>query len=141
MKPNLPLSNEVKEKAVITMKSGRKEEAFKGPWQNGFMQVRSRELGDYVMLVDQTAPTVRPVGWANGAQLAASKSISLVIKDDVSELERCDIFIDGKWSLFSRKNDTFTHNFANLTKGRHQLKVVASDLAGNVSEKTLVFTR
>jgi hypothetical protein len=44
--------------------------------------------------------------------------------------------------LFSRKKDSFIHTFDYRTSpGKHELIVTVEDLAGNVNEKTFVFTR
>jgi len=51
--------------------------------------------------------------------------------------------LDGKWLLFSNdKARAFIYHFdEHCSRGKHELKISASDEAGNVGEKVLHFVR
>ncbi|MDQ6814205.1 MAG: M23 family peptidase, partial [Bacteroidota bacterium] len=142
VKPFKVLSEADKEKVVMQLVSNHKTEAVKGKWLNDGMEAKFRDLGIVKLLIDNNPPRLTPTNFINGGSASGKKFISFVATDDVGELKSFNALLDGKWLLFSRKKDSFTHVFdEKTTPGKHELVVTVEDLAGNVTEKTFSFIR
>jgi len=70
--------------------------------------------------------------------LTGKKSFSFEIKDNLEPSGSATYldyqgFIDGKWILleYDLKKDKITHRFDPNIKGKHTLKLLISDIAGN----------
>lgn len=137
-----PMPPELKDKVVMQLVSNRKKVALKGNWQNDWMEAKFRDLGTVQLRIDTVAPRLIPSGWVNGANVRGRSSITIIADDDISDLKSFRAELDGKWLMFSRKSDYFICKFDEHTPpGPHQLKVWATDEAGNMTEKTFFFTR
>ncbi len=137
-----PVPAELKEKVLMELISNKKKVAVKGIWNNGWMESKFRDLGMFQLRIDTVPPTLVPFGWANGANLAGKTSITMLAKDESSDLKNFKAELDGSWLMFSRKSDYFIHKFDERTKpGNHLLKVVVTDEAGNTTERNFKFSR
>ncbi len=137
---NIPL--DLRDRVVMQMISNRKKEALKGKWQNDWMEAKFRDLGSFQLLIDTISPTIQTVGWSSGSSLKGKSSMTILAKDDLSELAYFRAGLDGKWLMFSRKRDYFIHTFDERTPpGNHVLKVEVKDEAGNSTERTYTFSR
>ncbi len=129
-------------KVVMQMVSNRKKEAVKGIWLNNWMEAKFRDLGSVQLIIDTIPPTIQPIGWSSGSNLRGKPSITILAKDDISELSFFRAELDGKWLLFSRKSDYFIHRFDEKTQvGPHVLKIVIADEAGNFTERRFSISR
>lgn len=142
LKVNEQLPETLRDRVVMQLVSNRKKEAVKGTWQNNWMEARLWDLGSVRLLVDTIPPVVSLSGWTSGTSLKAHKSMALVVKDDAGEIKTFRAELDGKWLMFRRKNDAFIHDFdSRTTPGKHDLKVIVEDQAGNLTQKNYSFTR
>jgi hypothetical protein len=142
IKPNRALTEAVKDKVVVQLTSNKKKVGLKGIWNNDWVESKFRDLGDVQLLIDTVPPRVATHGWANGANLSRRSSIMFLADDDLSELSDFTAEVDGEWLMFRRKSDYFIYDFdKRVPKGRHTLRVAATDAAGNTTEKTFTFTR
>jgi hypothetical protein len=142
IQPSVTLTDEQKDRVIMHLESNKKTEAVKGSWINDAMSVKFRDLGMVRLIYDTIPPVVIPSGWKSGSRLSASKSLSIIARDNVGKIRTFNVYIDGKWMLFSRKGGMFTHKFDERTlPGSHELRVVAEDVAGNVTERSYTFTR
>lgn len=140
IKPNIPLTDAVKEKVVMQLVSNRKIVTMKGKWNNDWKEGSFRDLGSVRLLIDSMPPIIT-ASWKNGANLSKASSITIFTRDN-TVVENFTALLDGQWLLFSRKGDTFVHKFDERTSaGPHQLTLTAEDIAGNRTEKTFTFTR
>lgn len=126
----------------MKMISNKKNTVAKGIWKDDWMEARFRDLGDFTLLMDTTAPRITLYGWLNGGNVSKRTSIAIVTRDNLGDVKNANGYVDGKWILFSKKDDLLVHTFdGRITAGKHELKVIAEDEAGNISEKIFTFTR
>lgn len=142
IKPVIPIRENLKDRIVMQMISNHKVEFEKGQLKDDFYSGKFRDLGIFKLLLDTLPPRVGTAGWVNGGSVRNRKSISLFAADNAGDIKTLNAYRDGNWILFSRKENTFTHTFDEKTAaGPHELKVIAEDIAGNVTEKNFRFIR
>ena len=142
IKPTVVLSDNLKERIVMHLLSSRRTEVEKGIWVNGMVQAKFKYLGEAKLLLDTTPPRIALSGWVSGGSVRGRKSIAMAVNDNIGDVKSFNAYLDGQWLLFSRKGGAFIHTFDERTSaGTHQLKIVATDIAGNTAEKTFTFTR
>jgi len=142
VKPNVAVAENLKDRVVVQFISNHKTEAMRGEWKGDWMETKFRDLGIVKLLLDTTPANIRLAGWTNGGNVRNKKTISITVIDNVGEIKSFNAFLDNKWYMFSRKKDLFIHTFdERTTPGRHELKVVVEDIAGNIAEKNYSFIR
>lgn len=142
IKPLVLMTDTLKDKVVMQMISNRKVEAVKGSWAGDFLQARFRDLGIFKLILDTIPPRISLAEWSNGGNVSNRRSLTLVSTDNVGEVKSFKAFLDGSWIMFSRKDDSFIHTFDERTPpGRHELRVLVEDMAGNITERMYSFTR
>lgn len=142
IKPIVLISDSVKDRVVMQLISNRKIEAVKGQWKDNWMEAKFRDLGIVKLLIDTLPPNIRLAGWVSGSNLRSRKLISIAASDNVDDVKSFTAFLDGDWVMFSRKDNTFTHAFDERTgPGRHELRVIVEDEAGNITERKYGFIR
>lgn len=117
-----------------------------GIWKDGLLKTRSRDLGDYSIMVDKVAPKITPISFKSN--MRAFKRMSFKIKDNFDTARHVDAlhydaWVDGVWVLmqYDSKKDLLTHNFdGTIGKGEHEFRLVVTDDRGNESvfERTFV---
>jgi hypothetical protein len=142
IKLNDSVPGNLRDKVVMQLNTNKKKVAVKGPWMDNWMTARFWDLGSVRLLVDTIPPVIYTTGWRDGSNVKKKKSIALIARDNAGELRRFRAELNGSWLMFRRKDDGFIHDFDEHTSpGKHTLRVIAEDEAGNVSEKMLTFTR
>ena len=142
IQPSISLNSFQKEHVVMKLVSHKKKVVIKGVWKNNWLEAKFRELGSYNLLLDTIPPTITPFGWANGTYLGNRKFFALLVKDNLENIKKVDGFVDGKWILCSKRDNLITHTFdSRIPHGKHELKIIATDEAGNETEKNFTFTR
>ncbi|MBS1927452.1 MAG: M23 family peptidase, partial [Bacteroidetes bacterium] len=70
-------------------------------------------------------------------------SIRFRVKDNTEEIPSFEAYLDGQWLRFSNdKAKDYIYTFdEKCPPGKHLLRVVVKDLAGNTTEKSYQFTR
>lgn len=143
IKPTAVFSINEKDRVIMQLVSNHKVEAAKGPWTaEDQMEAKFRDLGIFKLLIDTVPARVVLAGWKNGGSVRNKKTISILVKDNAGEIKSFKAFADGNWIMFSRKKDIFIHTFdGKIPPGRHELKVIVEDIAGNITEKMYSFVR
>jgi murein DD-endopeptidase MepM/ murein hydrolase activator NlpD len=103
-----------------------------GGWENGGVHFETREFGDFTILRDITAPTIKPVVVNNN--IAKFK-----IKDNLSGIDKFEANINGQWLLMHFDSKTATIWSENLNKKellKGKLTLVVTDNAGNEARYT-----
>jgi hypothetical protein len=72
--------------------SGSSHTYLGGEWINGRIQFYTKELGNFTLLRDTIAPTIRPVSMNTG-------TVSFRIKDNLSGVSAYKATINGQWLL------------------------------------------
>jgi hypothetical protein len=98
-----------------------------GYWQNGAIHFSTREFGDFTIMEDHTAPTIRPL-------VVNSYVARFKIHDDLSGISRYRATVNGQWLLMHYDSKTATIWSERLDKEvlmKGELKLVVTDEAGN----------
>jgi hypothetical protein len=145
IRPEKPVPASLKNRMVIKRTyNGGKFDIFKATPNGDWFTASFRGFGNYVLMADETPPSITPVGIANNANLSKAKGFAFVVKDDSDENKNFRALLDGtQWLLFSNdKGRTFKYTFDEFCPpGEHVLKVYVEDEAGNSTEKEYRFTR
>ncbi len=109
-----------------------------GTMNNGCMEVKTYNMGEFTVKVDSVAPTVRASNFKDGQSVKELKSLRFKISDDMTGIETYDIYLDDMWVLgqYDAKNNLLYYEFdEKMKKGTNNVKVVVTDGVGN--KKTL----
>ncbi len=130
-------------RVVMVRTWGAKKDFKKTTYTDGWYAAAFREFGNFQLVVDTAPPVVTPAGFVNGMNAGKLSSIAFTVKDNSEDLQSFNAYIDGSWAVFSYdKAKYYRHFFDEKTApGKHDLKIVAIDLAGNRTEKNYTFTR
>ncbi|HEX8040531.1 MAG TPA: M23 family peptidase, partial [Chryseosolibacter sp.] len=112
--------------------NGKGYQYLGGYWQNGAINFSTREFGDFTILQDRTAPTIRPIVVNN--YVARFK-----IQDELSGIYRYRATVNGQWLLMYYDSKTSTIWSERLNKDelmKGEFKLVVTDEAGNQSVYT-----
>ncbi|MBL0743588.1 M23 family metallopeptidase [Chryseolinea lacunae] len=100
-----------------------------GEWINGRIAFNTRELGDFTILKDIEAPSIRVVS-------VNKTSARFKIKDNLSGISNFEANIDGKWLLMmydSKSATIWSERLDNTVPLKGMLELVVTDNAGNKS--------
>ncbi len=102
-----------------------------------------REFGSFELMVDTVAPTITPIGFKDGMNCSKQSRIVFVVKDNTEEIKTFTALLDGNWLRFSNdKGSRFIYDFDEMcSTGLHELKIIAEDQVGNITEKNYRFIR
>ncbi len=106
---------------------------------------RTKNLGQYTLVADTTAPKVSARNFKPGKWLNNYRYLSLTISDDLSGINSYNAYLNGKWILmeYEPKRQTITYNFDDkIVEGtQSDLKVVVTDNVGNTTTFEETFYR
>lgn len=141
IKPN----SNFKDTSKVVMKRyyGAKKDFKKASYINGWYRASFREFGNFQLIFDDIPPVVTPIGFHAGINASRLRLIRFRVTDNTEEIESFNAFLDGEWLRFSNdKAKDFIYTFdEKCPPGKHLLKLVVKDLAGNSTEKEYPFTR
>jgi murein DD-endopeptidase MepM/ murein hydrolase activator NlpD len=127
-------------KAIWKLVSGKDIFTSKVEYRDGRYIGFFDRLGMLSLIEDTTAPLIAASGWRDDAVFAKSGSVSFRVRDEESYVEVFRAELDDKWIMFSRKGNVFTYKFdEHCEPGKHELKVMLKDTAGNETVRTFNF--
>ena len=131
------------DKMVMHRFANNKNDFAKAEFENGWYKASFREFGNFQLMVDTLPPKIVSIGVRDGMNAAKLNRLAFVITDNTEEIKNFTATLDGNWLRFSNdKGKTFIYNFdEQCTPGEHELKIIAEDQVGNVSERVYHFTR
>ncbi len=137
---NLP--PEEREKVVMVRFAGDKKDVTRPQWQGSWASAKFREFGNFQLVKDGLAPVISPVGFRNGANLSRAARIAFTVKDNLGAIRSFRGELDGHWVCFTNdKGLAFIYTFdEHCLPGKHTVKIVAEDEAGNRSEQSYDFS-
>jgi Peptidase family M23 len=142
IKKTISIADSLKDKTLMQLTSNGSSEAVKGSWEGDWYEASFNRLGNVVLIIDTTPPTIKPIGWADGETFANTKEIRLRIVDDETAIQNCRAELDGSWLLFARKDNEYIYTFdEHCTLGWHTLKLIAEDEAGNTTIQSFTFEK
>ena len=108
-------------------------------WKYDRLWGEARSLGDYYIMVDTMAPTIRPVTFQR--DMRGRSSMTFSIRDNFSTTGAAQPLkfrgtIDGQWVLFEydQKTSRLFYQFdERVTSGEHLVRVELTDAMGNQS--------
>ena len=134
----------LKSKCVIAQKTGNSFSGLKSTWTNNWLEAETREFGDFLVLIDSIAPTIKVVPKVIRkkkkkivVKSTATGTIHLVIKDQLSGITSIQSQLDGNWILLEPGNNVgeWKYHFPDeLNSGMHALRVESIDAAGNTNQ-------
>lgn len=130
-------------KMVMHRFAGSKHDYAKAEYENGWYKSSFREFGNFQLMIDTLGPSITPVGFKDGMNCAKQNRIAFVVLDNTEEIKKFTALLDGNWLRFTNdKGRTFAYVFdEKCSSGEHELKIMAEDQVGNVTEKMYHFTR
>jgi len=143
IKPDRPLTDAQRARTVMQWYAGSKVDVQRVEWQQDWASARFRDFGYYQLIVDEEPPTIVPVGFSEGANLGRATRIVFTVKDNFNKVRNVRAELDGNWLRFTNdKGRNFIYRFdEKCPPGRHELKIIAEDEAGNSTIKSFHFTR
>jgi hypothetical protein len=108
--------------------------AIGGEFINGKIEANTKTFGDICIVADTIAPKIEALSFSNN-QLMEKNRIRFKITDELSGIDKYNVYIDEKWVLFSydMKRDMLEYVFDEyINKGKtHQIKLEVTDKKNN----------
>ncbi len=142
IKPSRPVPAHLRDRLVLHRQGFGESVMAVTAEEDGWYRGTSRDLGDFQLLADTTAPKITPLGGIKqGANLGGAGRIAFSMSDG-SGIKSYRAELDGKWLRFSRKSNVVSYNFdKHCPPGTHTLTLTVTDIANNSSTYTLTFKR
>jgi len=130
------LPGSLKEKTYIAYAPDQREDFswVGGSWSGNTIHVKTRDLGDYTLMIDTVPPTIKTVNFSNETNVAGKRFLKVVIEDDRSGIKDYRPTLNGHWILmeYDLKSKTLTYHFDRyLKKGKNEFKLIVHDNVGN----------
>ncbi len=119
-----------------------------GTWEGDMLKIKAYSFGDYCVMLDTIAPSIKPISFKS--DLKNASKMSFRVKDNLDNARGAEgisfrATVDGAWILmeYDPKYNSITHRFSNnkISAGEHQLKIVVKDNRANVRVFESLFTR
>ena len=138
------LADSLYDKALIVrMDNAGRPMAAGGRYANGRITTQVRSFGNYSVMLDTIAPTIRNVDLK--ADMKGRTEFNLKVQDDLSGIATYKASIDGQWILmeYEPKLNLLTHKFDRFTNaaGSKKFAIEVTDDRGNTSSWKMDFTR
>lgn len=138
IKPKNNLSGVSPEKILVAKvdKDGEYS-AQGGRWVDGKVRAKVPGFGKYTLVIDTTAPTIKPVSFREG-WYAAGDMFSFKIEDDLSGIKTYNGYINNNWVLFEfdAKSNTLSYKIdkdkLSRSRNAHTLKIYVMDERNNI---------
>lgn len=141
----LDLPDDLRNKALISIfniKSG-KHSSLGGSYEKGWIRTSTRSFGDYTVVIDTIAPSVRALSIKDHTTLSEAKRIRFKIEDELSGIKSYIGTIDNKWILleYDAKRSLLYYNFdEHVKKGKkHKLQLIVKDQKENINTYNATF--
>jgi hypothetical protein len=133
------IPSHLKEHAFIAKQHKNKNISYCGGRfdTNGFLSTEAASFGSYFIALDTIPPKVSVNEKSNN--FSNLSKLTVILSDNISDIESCNGYIDGNWVLFEHdpKTKSMTYTFDKKQMGekgkKRQLKVVATDNCKNTT--------
>ncbi|MCB9016520.1 MAG: M23 family metallopeptidase [Lentimicrobiaceae bacterium] len=119
---------------IANVKQGKKPVSVGGKFENGKINGRIREFGQYTVMADTTAPVIIALNISDGKNISSQKSIRMAISDNFSGIQTYRGTLNGQWILmdYDAKNRLLEYQFDDrLIKGKNEFILTVEDGCGN----------
>lgn len=142
IKPNRTVPAAAAERMLMIKNARGKKEVAKAIAVNGYYEAKFREWGTFWLEADLTPPIIQIAGIVEGGVLPAGGKIICTVSDNWQKIKNFRAELDGSWLMFSNSGNTWRYTVdEHCPPGNHQLVLTAEDEAGNITRKTILFTR
>ena len=140
IKPNRDIPDSLQGKVLMKRHWNGRTEVSPAKKEGDWYVSSFRAFGDFELIVDNEPPVIG--GFSNGANLSQSRSIVFTPRDN-NGIRSFRAEVNGQWLRFTNdKGRSFIYTFDEMVpKGKHTMKVRVEDLAGNIAERVIEFTR
>jgi hypothetical protein len=119
--------------------------SFGGTYNQGWLTASLQVFGSFTIALDTIAPVISPANGPVSGDLRGKDRIAFTVRDDLSEIDAYDGYINNQWALFEYdpKNDLLSYTFdgSRLDRGQeHELEIYVKDARGNVNLFHTIFT-
>ncbi len=109
------------------------------------LSARTRTFGEYVLVADTTAPSIKPLNFEQDKWISKNKTLRIKIEDELSGISSYRATINGKFILmeYNYKKDVLVYNFDDhvVEKTDNNLKLIVVDNVGNSATFEATFFR
>lgn len=139
--PDIPLQMPGELELAAEIPEGLEDKAYMANYGEKLtyagVQVR---FGTYCVAVDTEAPTIQFLG--NKGEIVSGSTIRIRVRDNASGVSDTRVEIDGKWylSMFKRNIVSLELKEDRVRRGRHEIKIIATDNCGNEACETREFS-
>lgn len=143
IQPNRELTDQEKAHCLLRWQQGSKSSVQRVNWQKGWASGKSRDFGNFALVVDTIPPTILPVGFSDNGSIAGKTRLIFWVRDNQQRISTVRTEMDGKWIRFSNdKNLSFVYDMdEHCSPGLHELTIEASDEAGNMTRSVFHLSR
>ena len=110
-----------------------------GAYALGVVRTRTRNFGDFAVVIDTVAPSIRAINFTSGVSLNRKKTLLIEVKDELSGIEEYNAWIDDQWwpLYYDAKMKRLILSLEDLSKetGKHSLRLLVEDDKKNQSEE------
>lgn len=115
-----------------------------GSFENGFVVTKTRSFGNFAVMIDTTAPTIKLLNFDRETASFKQNKITIKINDNLSGIKSYRGTIDGNWILMvhDNKEKTLQYSFDEKlvkTEGEHIFVLTITDKKGNTKKTTTKF--
>lgn len=142
IKPDKYISPENRNKIVIK-RAGKNTTVRKAVWSGEWLTAQFRDFGVFEAFIDNAPPSVNALGSGDVVNLNKATRITFTPTDNYGIADfRAEL--NGKWLRFTNdKGRTWIYNFSDgrIPAGQHELTVIVTDIAGNVTRRSWQLVR
>lgn len=137
IKPTINYTGDKSKLAIASFKNGKILDYEGGKFENGYVVGRTRQLGDFAVVVDTVPPRIRAVNFKNGSNIKANKTLKIKISDNFAGIKSYYPQMDGNWVLmaYDAKKRLLILDLKeeSLGVGNHEFKIDVVDELNNKS--------
>jgi murein DD-endopeptidase MepM/ murein hydrolase activator NlpD len=125
---------------IASYKNGKYDDYEGGYYSNGWIVSRTRQLGQFGVYLDTTAPTITAINFKDNDKLKPKTILQIRVGDDLSGIEEYDAWLNGVWvpmyyDAKTRRLLMETKYWQTLSAAKQLLKIRVEDDKQNVSTK------
>jgi murein DD-endopeptidase MepM/ murein hydrolase activator NlpD len=142
IKPNKTIADENRNRVIMIKNARGKTVIERAILVKGWYEAKFREFGEFWLEIDALAPTIAIAGVTDGGTIGNNSLITVTVADNKKDIRKFRAELDGEWLLFSGLGPVYRYRVDEYCPaGEHELKLIAEDEAGNVTERVIKFTR
>ena len=142
IKPNKQITESGRNRVIMIKTARGKTVVERASLVKGWYEAKFREFGEFWLEVDEVPPTIAVAGVNDGGVIGNNALITVTVTDNKKVLRSFRAELDGEWLLFSGLGPVFRYRVDEYCpEGDHELKLIAEDEAGNITERAIRFIR